>query len=73
VVSRVSFILFAKLTLLPFFMGRGPVNLSTDTVAALNIELQCSIYRLLSLSLRFWRVQYMRKLNRNVQLQLKAQ
>jgi hypothetical protein len=29
------------------------------TIAAINIELQCNMYCLSLLSLRFWRVQYM--------------
>jgi hypothetical protein len=33
------------------------------TVAALNIEPWCNIYCLFSLSLRFWRVQYMGGMN----------
>jgi hypothetical protein len=33
------------------------------TVAVLNIELQCNIYCLVSLSLRFWRVPYLGVMN----------
>jgi hypothetical protein len=38
-------------------------GLFKNTVVALNIEVQCNIFCLYSLSLRFWGVQYMGVLN----------
>jgi hypothetical protein len=42
---------------------KGTSILLAYYIAALNIELQCNIYCLFSLSLRFWRVQFMGVMN----------
>jgi hypothetical protein len=47
----------------PVCSGSVAHSAGATTVAALNIEPQCNIYCLLSLSLRFWRVQYMGAMN----------
>jgi hypothetical protein len=39
------------------------LNLKSSTLGALNTEPLCNIYRLLSLSFRLWRVQYMGGMN----------